>query len=104
VIINVNAVRGPHDRGALERAARLAWGRIVRCYNSSGRGERGMIALNLEVAGAGKVIGARHTQSTLKSEQLALCMTRAMVGLSMPKARAGSTVSTEIQVGPGDPQ
>ncbi|MEJ7730227.1 MAG: hypothetical protein WKG00_13540 [Polyangiaceae bacterium] len=35
VIVAVQKVRGAHDRGAVERAARLGWGRIVSCHKAA---------------------------------------------------------------------
>jgi hypothetical protein len=103
VIVNVLSVRGPHRQVDVERSARLAWGRIVRCYNSSDQRERGAIALELVIAGNGKVTRARRIRSTLKNRELATCLTKAMKGLAMPQARAGSTADAEIHVAPGDP-
>jgi hypothetical protein len=103
VIVNVRSVRGPHRQVDVERSARLAWGRIVKCYYSSDQRERGAIAVELVIAGSGKVTSARRTRSTLKDRELATCLTKAMKGLAMPKARAGSTANAEIEVAPGDP-
>jgi hypothetical protein len=103
VIVNVLSVKGPHERASVERSARLAWGRIVRCYKSIEQRERGSIGLELIVAGSGKVVEARRTQSTLESQQLAQCLTDAMKRLSMPKAEGRSTARAEIHVAPGDP-
>jgi hypothetical protein len=103
VIVNVVSVKGPHERKDVERAARLAWGRIVGCYESIDRTAKGMVELELVVAGAGKVTEARPGRSTLKNRKLDACLTKAMRGLAMPKARAGSIARTEIHVAPGDP-
>jgi hypothetical protein len=103
VVVNVTSVKGPHARGDIERAARLAWGRIVSCYKAIDPRAKGLIRLELAVAGHGEVTDARRTHSTLKNRELAACLTGAMKGLAMPKARAGSTAHTEIQVAPGDP-
>jgi hypothetical protein len=104
VIVTVSAVRGPHDRAEVERAARLAWGRIVGCYKAIDRTARGAVALELVVSASGKVTSARRTRSTLEKRELATCLTTAMEGLAMPTARARSVASTEIQVAPGDQQ
>jgi hypothetical protein len=103
VIVNVTSVKGPHARSDVERAARLAWGRIVGCYKSIDPQAKGLIRLELVVAGDGRVTRARRTHSTLKNRELAACLTGSMKRLAMPKARAGSTVHTEIRVAPGDP-
>ena len=103
MIVSVISVKGPHARSDVERAARLAWSRIVSCYKSIDPQAKGLIRLELVVAGNGKVTGARRTHSTLKNRELVACLTGAMKGLAMPKARAGSTVHTEIHIAPGDP-
>lgn len=104
VIVAVHKVRGPHDRGAVERAARLGWGRIVRCHKeASARGvqARGTIKLKLEVSAAGTVQAAKRVASELDAE-LSKCLVKAMRKVAMPRARRGSTVEASIRVAPGD--
>jgi hypothetical protein len=103
VIVNVTTVRGPHERAAVERAARLAWGRIVSCYKSIDRQAKGLVEFELVVAHAGTVTDARRTRSTLRNQKLDACLTKAWKGLAMPKARAGSVARAEVHVAPGDP-
>lgn len=102
VIVSVHSVRGPHVRKEVERAARLGWGRVVRCYKASSKRPSGSVHMELVVARNGNVSGARRTKSTLKDKTLADCLTQAMKGLPMPKARRASTASVEVHVGPGD--
>lgn len=102
MIVNVISLRGPHQRSDVERAARLAWGRIVDCYNALGERTRGMVELELVVSGDGRVAAARRTRSTLKGKELAGCLTKTMRRLAMPKANGRSTAITEIHVAPGD--
>jgi hypothetical protein len=102
VIVNVLSVRGPHARSEVERSARLAWGRIVGCYNALGAGTRGMVELELAISGDGRVTAARRTRSTLKSTDLAVCLARTMRRVDMPKAGGRSSAITEIHVAPGD--
>jgi hypothetical protein len=103
VVVNVLSVRGPHPRPDVERSARLGWGRIVSCYNSLGQRTRGMVEVELVVSGDGRVSAVRRRRSTLKSPELAQCLTNALRRLAMPKAHARSTAVTEIHVAPGDP-
>jgi hypothetical protein len=103
VIVNVVAVHGPHERTAVERSAREGWGRVVKCYKSFGRGLKGMIGVEFAVASQGKVIRVRRTRSSLKSGELAACLSDSLLGLTMPKAAGGSTAFGEIHVAPGDP-
>jgi hypothetical protein len=103
VIVNVMSVKGPHARPEVERAARLAWGRIVSCYKAIDRQAKGTVQFELVVASAGKVTDARRTRSTLRNQKLNACLTKAWEGLTMPRARAGSIARAEIHVAPGDP-
>jgi hypothetical protein len=102
VVVNVISVQGPHERADVERSARLAWGRIVRCYNTLGQGTRGMVELELVVSRDGKVTGARRTRSTLKVGELAGCLAQVMRRTPMPNASGRSSAITEIHVAPGD--
>jgi hypothetical protein len=104
VIVEVQRVLGPHDRGAVERAARLGWGRIVACHKAaSARGvqARGTIRVRLEVSPHGVVKHAARVRSELEGE-LSKCLVRAMRGLTMPSAKRGSTIEASIRVAPGD--
>jgi hypothetical protein len=102
VIVNVLSVRGPHERSAVERSARLAWGRIVSCYNALGERRRGRVEIDLAISSDGRVTAARRTHSTLKTRELARCLSSAMRRVSMPKASGRSSALTEIHVAPGD--
>lgn len=102
MIVTVSSLRGPHERREVERAARAAWAPIVKCYKSIDRRARGMLRLELLVAGDGKVADARRTSSTLKRPQLAACLTTVMKGVFMPKAVSRSIASLEIRLAPGD--
>jgi hypothetical protein len=102
VIVNVLSVRGPHERPAVERSARLAWGRIVNCYNSLGERTRGRVELDLAISSDGRVTAARRTHSTFKTPELARCLASALRRVSMPKATGRSSALTEIHVAPGD--
>ena len=102
VIVNVTTVKGPHSRADVERAARLSWGRIIRCYNTIDQSAKGMVGLELVVAATGKVTRATRTDSTLKNRELAACLTDVMKGVAMPKAGGRSTARAEIHVAPGD--
>jgi hypothetical protein len=102
VVVNVTSVKGPHGRKEVERAARLAWGRIVSCYEATGGRGKGVVEFELGVAGTGQVLEAKRTRSTFRNQKLEACLTKAWKGLSMPKARAGSIARAEIQLAPGD--
>jgi hypothetical protein len=102
VIVNVLSVQGPHEREAVQRAARNAWGRIVSCYKSFGQRKRGSVALELSISADGRVRSARHSGGSFANPELAACLGGAMKRVEMPAARARSTALTEIELGPGD--
>ena len=103
MIVSVLAVAGPHERDQVERHARLAWGKIVRCYKTIDRAAKGSITIELAVSGTGSTSNARRLGATLKNRELSACLTRIMNGLAMPKARRTSFAKIEIRVAPGDP-
>ena len=102
VIVNVLSVRGPHPAPEVQRAARLAWGRIIRCYKSIDNGAKGRVELELHVAKAGSVASVRVGPSSLDNAELVRCLADAMKGLAMPRATADSSADIEIHVAPGD--
>ena len=102
VIVNVVSVRGPHTPPAVQRAARLGWGRIVRCYKSIDPSIKGKLDLELHVSKTGSVASTRAGASTLGSPELVRCLSATMKGLAMPEASADSTAAIEIHVAPGD--
>ena len=102
VIVNVVSVRGPHTPPAVQRAARLGWGRIVRCYKSVDPSIKGKLDLELHVAKTGSVVATRARASTLGNPELVRCLSETMKGLAMPQASADSTAAIEIHVAPGD--
>jgi len=102
VIVNVVSVRGPHTPPAVQRAARLGWGRIVRCYKSVDPSIKGKLDLELHVSKKGSVVSTRALASTLGNSELVRCLSETMQGLAMPEASADSTAAIEIHVAPGD--
>lgn len=103
VIVSVHSVHGPHSKPALERAARLAWGKIVRCYKNNDERVTGSVNVTVDVSRHGKVIGVRRMSSTFRSKSLSRCLAGTMKGLAMPTAARGSSAKVEIRVAPGDP-
>ena len=102
VIVNVVSVRGPHTPPAVQRAARMGWGRIVRCYKSVDPSIKGKLELELRVSKAGSVASTRARTSTLGNPELVRCLSETMKGLAMPEASADSTAAIEIHLAPGD--
>lgn len=102
VIVNVVSVHGPHTSPEVQRAARLGWGRIVRCYKSVDPSIKGKLDLELHVAKTGSVVSTRARGSTLGNPELVRCLSETMKGLAMPQASADSTAAIEIHLAPGD--
>ncbi len=102
MIVPVLSLAGPHERAQVERHARFAWGKIVRCYKAIDRAARGSVTLELAVSGSGSSSNARRLTATLKNRDLSSCLTRVMNRLAMPKARSTSFATIEIRVAPGD--
>ena len=102
VIVTVSSVRGPHKRSDVERAARLGWGRIVRCYKKSGNRKTGVISMELGLSGGGAVTASRARRSTFANREISSCVAHAMRGVAMPQAARGSTAKIDIKLAPGD--
>lgn len=96
------SLAGPHERDEVQRQARFAWGKIVRCYKAIDRSARGSVLVELAVSGSGSSSNARRLGATLKNRDLSACLTKVMNGLAMPKARRTSFARIEIRVAPGD--
>jgi len=131
VIIDVTAVRGPHGEAETQRALRrLLWGKVVDCYGLGAYRApklRGKVTLVLRVTAAGKVTSARPTSVGLAeprsrgaglanpdanaaadgnknhaADDVVTCLADKTKLVELPKARALSQITVEIQVAPGD--
>ncbi len=92
VIVTVTALKGGHDRAAVQRSARESWGGIVRCYKRHGKRQRGTLELRLEISAAGKVVAARRLGSTLNDE-VSACLASVLRERAMPDGRSVSALS-----------
>jgi hypothetical protein len=101
VIVTVTALKGGHDRAAVQRSARESWGGLVRCYKQHGKRQRGTLELRLEISAAGRVIGARRLGSTLNDE-VSACLATVLRERPMPDGPSGSTATVEVELAPGD--
>lgn len=103
VIVTVPSVAGPHDRARVERAAREAWGAIIRCYKTHAGGRRGEVGLEMTVSATGKVTGSHPTRTTFSNRPLERCLAASMNDREMPAADGTSVASVNIRLAPGDP-
>lgn len=102
VVVNVLALRGPHDPAKVQHAARFGWKRIVRCYKATGAKRPANVYLGVEVSGEGAVSNAWSAHTNPEHRELSACLADALRGLPMPKAAAASTADLEIRLAPGD--
>ncbi len=109
VIVDVVKVSGPHSPAEVQRVLRkMFWIQVVRCYGLGAYKDqkmRGVTSLRFGVSAAGKVTSAKLEKTTLGDAEVAACMPEKVKGIALPKAAGRSTVSIEVQVGPGtEPQ
>jgi hypothetical protein len=83
----------------------MLWGKVVECYGLGAYKNqklRGTSTVAFKLTRAGKVIAPRAQRSTLQAPEVLSCLTEKTKLLLLPKARAPSQVTVEVQVGPGD--
>lgn len=106
IIVDVVDVKGPLKAREVERIARRhLWIHVYSCYRLRAYKDpslRGKTTVRLTVSRTGKVTAARATASTLSAPDVVSCLAQRAKSLSLPKARAGSTVVATMQVYPGD--
>jgi hypothetical protein len=110
VIIDVTGARGPHAEAEMQRALRrLFWGKVVECYGLGAYKDqklRGKATLVLRVTGGGKITSARPRGVGLATDpagaDVVTCLANKTMQLDLPKARAASQITVEIQIAPGD--
>jgi hypothetical protein len=106
VIVDVTHVAGPHPAADVQRILRkMFWSKVVECYGLGAYKDqklRGKTTLKLRIARAGKVTASRVEGSNLNDPDVVACLADKIRAVDLPKARAGSQVTVEIQVGPGD--
>lgn len=104
VIVTVTEIHGPHERAAVQRAARETWGGIVRCYKAHGHGKRGAVVFALEISEAGQISDIQRTgagDSKLNAE-IGACLMRVLSKKTMPTAPSASSATIEIRLAPGN--
>jgi hypothetical protein len=106
VIVDVTRVAGPHSKAEVQRDLRkMFWGKVVECYSLGAYKNqklRGKTKLAFKLTRAGKVTAPRAQGSTLNDSNVLSCLTEKTRLLLLPKSRAPSQVTVEVQVGPGD--
>ncbi|WP_437486470.1 AgmX/PglI C-terminal domain-containing protein [Sorangium sp. So ce1014] len=106
IIVDIGKVNGPLKAREVERIARRhLWIHVYSCYRLRAYRDpslHGKTTVRLTVSRAGKVTGARATSSTLSAPDVVSCLAQRARSLSLPRARAGSTVVATMEVYPGD--
>lgn len=109
VILDVPHVKGPLPAADAQRVLRLRfWIKAVECFSLGAYKDqhlRGTATLAVSVHASGKV-GHATVKATTFAEPLYddvnRCLETRMLGMTLPKARAGSSVAVELQIGHGD--
>ncbi|MGK3997104.1 AgmX/PglI C-terminal domain-containing protein [Sorangium sp. So ce1024] len=106
IIVDIASVKGPLKAREVERIARRhLWIHVYSCYRLRAYRDpslHGKTTVRLTVSRTGKVTGARATSSTLSAPDVVSCLAARARTLSLPRAKAGSTVVATMQVYPGD--
>lgn len=106
IIVDIGKVKGPLKAREVERLARKQlWIHVYSCYRLRAYKDpslKGKTTVRLAVSRAGKVTSARVASSTLPAPDVVSCLAQRAKSLSLPKAKAGSTVVATMQVYPGD--
>ncbi|APR83384.1 Hypothetical protein A7982_08733 [Minicystis rosea] len=106
VIIDVTRASGGLKAADAQRALRKGlWIKVVECFSLAAYKDqklRGMATLTATVAASGKVTGARATQHTFPDDEVPRCLSNQIRAFSLPKSKARSSMTLQIQVGHGD--
>ncbi|WP_438018172.1 AgmX/PglI C-terminal domain-containing protein [Sorangium sp. So ce315] len=106
IIVDIASVKGPLKAREVERIARRhLWIHVYSCYRLRAYRDpslHGKTTVRLTVSRGGKVTAARATASTLSAPDVVSCLAARARTLSLPRAKAGSTVVATLQVYPGD--
>jgi len=106
VIVDVTRVVGPHKAAAVQREMRkMFWIKVVRCYGLGAYKNqklRGKATLAFKVSAKGRISAPRAVSASLEDKDVVACLARETTSIDLPKARAGSRVTIDVQVGPGD--
>ena len=106
VILDVRRVRGPLAAADAQRVLRLRfWIKAVECFALGAYKDqalRGAASLVLRVSAAGKIAGARVTNTSFTDEEVNRCLAERIRAVALPRVQGGSVVSVDLQIGHGD--
>jgi hypothetical protein len=106
VILDVVRVKGALQPAEAQRALRRNfWMKTVECFSLGAYKDpslRGTASLVIGVSAAGKVGSARVTRTSFTDDEVNHCLAERIRTVVLPKARSGSNVSIDLQLGHGD--
>jgi hypothetical protein len=106
VILEVPRVKGSLSAAEAQRVLRMRfWIKAVECFSLGAYKEqnlRGTAKLAVTVLASGKVQHAVVRETTFKDDEVNHCLADRMHGMTLPKARGGSSFPVELQIGHGD--
>lgn len=105
VILDVARVSGPLSAADAQRVLRRSfWIKAVECFSLGAYKEqslRGTASLSFSVSAGGNIANARVTRTSFTDEEVTHCLAERIRGVTLPKARAGSVVAIDLQIGHG---
>lgn len=106
VIIDVTRAAGAHRAADLQRELRKSlWGKVIECYGLGAyrnQALRGKTVITFGVSRSGAVSGAKVRRTTLADAEVSRCLATKPRTVALPRAKVGSNVTMEVQIGPGD--
>lgn len=106
VIVDVARVAGPHNAADLQRVLRkMFWIKVIECYGLGAYKDqalRGKTTVSFRVSRGGAVSAAKMRDTKLADADVAQCLADKVRTIDLPRAKGASSVTMEVQVGPGD--
>lgn len=103
VIVDVLEARGMKKKAAEAAARAGSWGKVVACYGKKAWADPKLevdVKLRVSVS-KGAVRSARLLRAKSK-DAVETCLTKALVGVAMPKTKRATTATLRVRVFPGD--
>jgi hypothetical protein len=106
VIVDVTSSKGPHAAADIQRLFRRNfWIEVIECYRLAAykdRNLRGKTTIRIWVGAKGKITKSSLGDTTFKERDVPECLVQKARSIELTKARAVSTATIAVQVGPGD--
>jgi hypothetical protein len=106
VILDVTRSKGPLSAAEAQRVLRARfWIKAVECFSLGAYKDqllRGTARLAVTVAASGRVDAASVATTSFADAEVNGCLADRMRGMTLPKSRAGTRFTVELQIGHGD--